>query len=188
MIIDLTIRRSKIDATNICRPPQTLPLSPSPLPSHLLPSWSAVYPTAAGSHLPSQSAPPPSPRTSPPGLSPACHRCRFPCPCAPPPQVCPRRVRPPPPWRVRGGARGGCILLHGALWPDPADGLPPPQRGGPVRSRGGQSDSGIWSSGGGRRRVWCASPPSPSLTDGGDETRRDTTRTAGGLFPHRRRV
>lgn len=187
MIIDLTIRRSKIDATNICRPPQTLPLSPSPLPSHLLPSWSAVYPTAAGSHLPSQSAPPPSPRTSPPGLSPACHRCRFPCPCAPPPQVCPRRVRPPPPWRVRGGARGGCILLHGALWPDPADGLPP-QRGGPVRSRGGQSDSGIWSSGGGRRRVWCASPPSPSLTDGGDETRRDTTRTAGGLFPHRRRV
>jgi hypothetical protein len=48
--IDLTIRRSKIDATNIYRPPQTQSLSHSPIASHRLPP--PCYPLAPHLALP----------------------------------------------------------------------------------------------------------------------------------------
>lgn len=173
---------------------QTYVDHPKPYP-YLLPlSPRTSYPPGL------RSTPPPPARTYPPSPP---HRRRL----APPLPASPLRATavasPVPVPHRRRCARGGCgLLLHGAFGEEHGEGASssmarcgqirptasPPQRGGPVRSRGGQSDSGIWSSGGGRRRVWCASPPSPSLTDGGDETRRDTTRTAGGLFPHRRRV
>jgi hypothetical protein len=125
------IRRSKIDATDIYRPPQTLSLSPSPLPRTAPPPLPVCglrrYLT------PTRSAPPPPPS---PRLSPAPHRCR----------------------RVRGGrdllhgtsgeeheegaassSMAYCGRIRPAAPPPTARWPRPRRRGGLVRSRGGHS-------------------------------------------------
>jgi hypothetical protein len=94
-----------------------------------------------------------SPRTAPPPI-PVCGLRRYLasplCPTAPPPQERPGRARTPPPWRVRGGARGGRGHIRPAAPPPTARRPLPRRRDGPVKSRGGHSGGGIWS---GRRRT-----------------------------------
>jgi hypothetical protein len=103
-----------------------------------------------------------SPRTAPPPI-PVCglRRCLASplCPTAPPPQERPGRARTPPPWRVRGGARGGRGHIRPAAPPPTARRPLPRRRDGPVKSRGGHSGGGIWS---GQRRM---------VDDGEEQTR-----------------
>jgi hypothetical protein len=124
--------------------------------------------------------------SSPPRLSPAPYRATAaasPLPCAPPPQARPGRAQTPPPWRVRGGSRGGRDRIRPAVPPPTARRPLPWRRDSPVKSRGGHSGGRIWS---GQRRM---------VDDGGDDPVRSrgdhsgdrTGRQDAAVLPPRRR-